>query len=368
MNKHQDFFSKSQTKTGFQSGVIRNPKQKSNTGLRIAMILCLIIGGAAAIYLYTNNLFNKPLEISSPELQTGYSIGSEVQVEGALKEENSDLISYTHSLTTSNNELFYLKSRQLSLNNYSNNLSGVFQILGKVESIINGIPLVEVNSIGIATTQATENASGTLQNQSVNNPGIYVAKAGLYFGQDFFDNFAFVGNAGENNNIVIKNLENGKITKINFFTCTTSGDSSCQELIKTFKNNSSKTTTNHDGTAFYRLTEVNSRFFQNNNRRGYFINDAEDSEVESIINLITLPNPDYIKQLVSLYGVKTCLGLDSGLNTITSHTLQKNNNGIQITMQGKGEKEFTCQALVDLTQSTKMKLIDLQTQEATTQT
>ena len=41
---------------------------------------------------------------------TGYSIASQIQEEGILKQDNSDLINYTHTLTTLSGEVFLLKS------------------------------------------------------------------------------------------------------------------------------------------------------------------------------------------------------------------------------------------------------------------
>ena len=90
-----------------------------------------------------------------------------------------------------------------------------------------------------------------------------MANAGLYFGQEFFDSFVFVGQAGENGKIEVKNLENDKVTKIEFFTCTNGGDTNCKELTRTFKDTSAQVSTTSNGDTFYKLGEVKTWYFQN---------------------------------------------------------------------------------------------------------
>lgn len=78
-----------------------------------------------------------------------------------------------------------------------------------------------------------------------------------------------------------------------------------------------------NGDTFFKLPEINSWYFQNGNWRGYFINDAEEAEVESIRNQILIPNAGIIKDIVSRYGVRTCLGNNEGTSSITAHQVQK---------------------------------------------
>lgn len=190
--------------------------------------------------------------------------------------------------------------------------------------------------------------------------GIYISKAGLYFSPSFLENYTFLGNPGENSQIQIQNLENNKITTIAFFNCSNSGDTNCQQLTQTFKANAVKTSTSINGDTFYTL-ENGSHFFQNNNRRGYFIHDADAQEVDKLKNLITLATPNLIAKAVSQHGINTCLGTDNGLNRITSHTTVKTADNLQITMQGSGEKLFTCQANLDLAKPDQLSFLDIKT-------
>ncbi len=361
MNKQQDFFSKQQSRWGFSGGVIRSPQQKSGNGMRIFLSLVLILGCLALGYYFIQNNTQQN-QISQIQSTTGggYTIGMQIDTVGTLKQDDSDLITYTHVFTSSDGKTYFLKSKTLPLNNYTSVSSGEFQVLGTLEAIYKNTPLVEVTSIVPIAAQNQQASTGQQEVQEeVKNPGIYVANAGLYFGQEFFDSFVFVGQAGENGKIEVKNLENDKVTKIEFFTCTNGGDTNCKELTRTFKDTSAQVSTTSNGDTFYKLGEVKTWYFQNWDTIWYFINNAEDEEVLKIKNLITIVSPEYVKQLVNLYWVKVCLGVDNGLNRIVSHTIKTSKSGTEASIQWAGEKNFTCQVSVDPTLPNKLKFIDL---------
>lgn len=356
----QDFFAKQQNKNGFSGGVIRHaqPKTHGNKIRAILLLAAIVLVGVG--YFYKNQLFTQKLP--TPVLETGYTIGTEIQEEGILSADG-DLFNFSHTLKTQSGQLFLLKSKTIALNNYSSALSWVFQIIGTVESFYQGLPLVEVSAIGTQTT--TENSLGSWSElpQESTNPGVYVSKAGLGFPAEFFDNYAFVGEAWTNGEISVKNLDNEKVTKIKFFSCTDSWDNNCKELTRTFGDTAAKKVTTLNGDTFFKLPEINSWYFQNGNWRGYFINDAEEAEVESIRNQILIPNAEIIKDIVSRYGIRTCLGNNEGTSSITTHQVQKTSEWLKLTMEWSGEKSFTCEALLDLSQPTQLKFIDIKIKE-----
>lgn len=159
--------------------------------------------------------------------------------------------------------------------------------------------------------------------------------------------------------ISIKNLDNEKITVIEYFNCSNQGDTNCKELTRTFKNTASRTSTTLNGDTFYKLPEVQSWYFQNGTQQGYFINNADDEEVEQIKNLIIITSPEWIKNIVNQYGVKTCLGNDSSNEKITSHTVNRTDEAVKITIEGKGNKNFSCEAVIDFNKATKLRFLDL---------
>lgn len=230
------------------------------------------------------------------------------------------------------------------------------QIVGTITALYQERPLIEVEVIGSQTAKELEQKE--LTSELIHPSGMYFAQAGLYFQPEFFEKYTFVGTPGENGEFIFQNLDTNTLTKLNFFTCTNLGDTNCQQLVSTFKGTAIKTSTNLDGDVFYTL-ETGSRFFQNNNWRGYFIHDAQSADVEQIKNLISLASPTLVARVVSQQGIKTCLGTDNGLNRIVSHTVKKTAQNLEITMQGTGEKDFTCQANLDLSKPTQLHFVDI---------
>ncbi len=354
----QDFFSRQQNKGTFSWGTIRQQPQKnknSHTGTRLTVILLIIL--IIAWILYKNNIFDQKIE--PVENESIYEIGSEIEVEGKLASD-WDILNYTHSLTTQNWEIYLLKSKTISLNNISN-LSWTYAIVWTIESLYNWKPLVEVSSIINNSQDETEWWEET--NIEDNTPqGTYIPEAWIGLTSEFFDNYALVDK--QNNwNIIVKNLDNNETTTINYFKCTDAGDTNCKQLTKTFENNAVKKITTINWDTFYKLPDVKSRYFQNNNRRGYFINNASDEEVEKIKDYIIIPNEEIIKGIVNRYWIKTCFWDDKVLNTIKSHTIEKVGNDILITIKWEWEKLFTCQATLDLSLPTKLNFVDIKVEE-----
>lgn len=352
---NQDFFSRQQNTNNFSSGTIRQTPRRSHTSW-IGLIIVVVIFLGSAGFFIKSVLFNQ--SVSNPNGEVQYSIGTAIEKDWILKGD-WDLITYTHSLTTSNGERFLLKSSTIPLNNYSTLPSKSLHIIWTVESYYQELPLVEVHNMGTQISWDNDEEENTL-GEDAENPWIYVEQMGIGFPAEFFDQYAFVGEPGKNEEISIKNLDTEKITTIKSFECTNYGENNCKELTRTFENSANKKVTTLNGDTFYKLAEIQSRYFQNGEWRGYFINDADDEEVEKIKNLIIIANPNLIKDVVNRYGVRTCLGKTATNETISSHQTTKTNEGLKITMIGKGTKNFSCEAMLDLAEPTKLKFIDIQ--------
>ena len=355
----QDFFSKQENKGTFSWGTIRQQPQKQSwwhATLWIVIILIIILWIAA--YFYKDKLFNQ--EYVEPAVENQYAIWNSIVEEGVLSAD-WDLLNYTHSLTNDQWDIFLLKSKSISLNNISD-LSWKFKIEGTVESLYWGYPLVEVIRIESTTVNEEGNVEILVDEGT---PWIFVANAWIGFPVDFYDNYAFVWEAWENGTISVKNLDNEKITTINFFNCTDAWDTNCKQLTRTFESNASKKITTLNWDIYYKLPDVKSWYFQNGNWRGYFINDADDEEVEKLKDFIIIPNSEIIKDIVTRYGVRVCLWSDQWLNTITSHTVEKTSEGLVLTMKWEGEKDFECKAVIDFSQATQLRFLDIKVVEKT---
>lgn len=353
----QDFFSRQQSKGTFSWGTIRQQPQKSkssNTWLRIVIILLIIL--IAAGIIYKNKIFDQNVE--PIEIENAFEIGTDITIEWGLSADG-DILNYTHTLTNEEWETYLLKSKTISLNNISN-LSWTFTIWWTIESLYNWKPLVEVHTI----TSKTSNTENWETEEVIEDTPqwTYISHAWLWFSQEFYDNYAFVWDDNKGN-ISIKNLDNNEITTINYFACTDAWDTNCKQLSKTFESNAEKKITTINWDTFYKLPEVKSWYFQNNNWRGYFINNASDEEVEKIKDYIIIPNLNSIKDIVNRYWLKVCFWNDQWINTIKSHTTSKVVNDILVTMKWEWEKLFTCEAVIDLSLPTKLDFVDIKIEE-----
>lgn len=349
----RDFFNKYH-ESNSNNSLIRNRQKNQNSKLVWIIGLIMIIVLAVFGYLWMQS---KPILLPTPSnVDTWYRLWDEISKEGTLIA-SGDIITYTHILETRDHEIFLLKSKTIPLNNYSSHLSGVFQIYGKIEAFQNNLPLVEVSTIWDLLTSETSQKTWENISQEI-LPGAYVADAGIYFTPAFFDSYTFVWEPG-NNKITVKNLENEKQTTIDFFHCTNQGNTDCNQLLKTFESNADQTVISNQGTKFIKLVEVNSRYFQNEDRWGYFINDADAEEIKQIKDLIVLPNKEMIKDIVNQYGTKVCVGTNNGLTTITSHSIRKTSKGISIDLKGEGDNLIDCVVELDLNRPEKLQFIDL---------
>lgn len=356
MQKKEDFFTKQENNKGFSSWVIRQPeKKKKASWIRGILILIALAVGA---YFYKDLLFTQNIRTTN-ESSSRRIIGSTIQEEGILRADG-DILTYTHTLTTKNGDKYLLKSKTVPINNYSNTYSGVLQIIGTLETIYQNLPLVEVEAIGTEVADLNgENGSWESHVSKEDSSIIYIKNIGLWFGSDFFEEYAFVGEAWQNWEITVKNLDTNISTTITSFACTKSWDTNCKELTRTFNATAVKKINTAHGNTFYKLPEIKSWYFQNGERWGYFINDSEDAEVEALSELIVIPNKDFIANLVNTYGLTTCLGEDAHLSTITSHEVKKTAQGLEVIITGKGEKNFSCQTIVDLSTPSQLVFQDV---------
>lgn len=60
--------------------------------------IVLIVSGISAYFFWEESI-NEFIRPEEQAATTGYAIASSIQQEGVLKEESSDLIAYTHTLT-----------------------------------------------------------------------------------------------------------------------------------------------------------------------------------------------------------------------------------------------------------------------------
>ena len=352
----QDFFSKQKvSNAAFSWGIIRQQNKKSNSSAWwIFLVIVLII--LWAWYYYKDVIFNQEIE---PEIQSEYVIWSIIEQEWTLTAD-WDLLNYTHTLTTAEGKKYLLKSKTIAMNNLDTSSTWTFYVVGSIESVFQELPLVEVTTI----TSLNKNEEVSPITEEISNQAVYVAKAWLGFTSNFYDYYAFVGNPWDNWEITVQNIDTLKTTTISYFNCSNEeGDKNCNQLTNAFNANAVRKVPSINWDMFYKLSEVQSWFFQNNNWWGYFINDSDDTEVDNIRNFIILPNNNIISDIVNRYGIRTCLWNDQWTYTITSHKANKTSDGIKVTINWKWDKDFECETLVDLSEPTWLKFVDIKVVE-----
>jgi len=259
---------------------------------------------------------------------SGLQIGQQIAIEGTLIA-NGDYINYTHSLETTSDGIFGLKSKTIDLNQYS----GTIAIEWTVEKDLgpggnSGMYIIEViNVIGnIAIT-------GDLAAEIVPS-GIYIEKAWLYLPEDFFANYTLL-NSGESNTVKVQKIGGTQTINIQYFTCKTSNaNENCKNLLSSFGSNNEKALTTSDNNTFYKLEWTNSRFFTNN-LYGYFINDIPAQDVEALTQYLMIPNIDYVKENIMNKVSSLCVEGNTILQTAEKSSLALEGNRIVAKFTGK---------------------------------
>jgi hypothetical protein len=83
----------------------------------------LIVVGIGGYFIWKNSRDISFTQTPETSETTGYTIDSQIQEEGILKQDNSDIINYTHTLTNLSGQVFLLKSSKIPLANYTNTLT-----------------------------------------------------------------------------------------------------------------------------------------------------------------------------------------------------------------------------------------------------
>lgn len=83
----------------------------------------LIVVGIGGYFVWKNSRDISFTQTPETAETTGYNIDSQIQEEGILKQDNSDIINYTHTLTNLSGQVFLLKSSKIPLANYTNTLT-----------------------------------------------------------------------------------------------------------------------------------------------------------------------------------------------------------------------------------------------------
>lgn len=281
--------------------------------------------------------------LESTALNSGFLLGEEVSVEGILTQDG-DFITHTHKLSTLTSGVFWLKSKTINLNQYSWTVLVEWLIDTQHQElfIIDVIKITAQIDSGMLMSWETE--TGTIVGQ-------YFPEIWLYFSPSFFDEYEIIST--DKNILQIKSLTSNSTIKIDYFLCKR-GDANrdCKQLSSTFTDSSEKSFTNQYGTTFYKLAEVSSWFFANQDLFGYFINNVPEQEVTKISSYITLPTSEYIKTMIQPKVSTLCKAGNIIMNEVKKTTLFIDQGKPAVTFAGIWEKwSAECTIILDLSLS-----------------
>lgn len=288
-----------------------------------------------------NEFFGFSLE--STALNSGFTLWEEVSVEWILTQDG-DFITHTHKLSTLTSGVFGLKSKTINLNQYS----WTILIEGIIDAQHQELFIIDVIKI---TSQIDSWAlmSGELETGTI--VGQYFSEMWLYLSPSFFDEYTIIST--DKNILEIKSLTSNTTIKIDYFLCK-KGDSNrdCKQLSSTFADSSEKTFTTQYGTTFYKLSEVSSWFFANQDLFGYFINNVPEQEVTKLSSYLILPSSEYIKTMIQPKVSTLCKAGNIVMNEVKKTTLFIDQGKPAVTFAGTWEKwSAECTIILDLSLS-----------------
>lgn len=283
--------------------------------------------------------------VESTALNSGLVLGEEVSFEGILTQDG-DFVTHTHKITTLTSWVFWLKSKTINLNQYS----WTVLIEWIVDTEHQGLFIVDVTKIIQQLDDAS--LSGIVETWTTVPVGQYFPELWLYLSEDFFSEYAVVSN--DKSSLQVKSLTSNTIVKIDYFSCKR-GDANrdCKQLSSTFADSNEKTFTTQYWTVFYKLAEVNSWFFANQDLFGYFINNAPEQEVIKLSSYLTLPTSDYVKNMIQPKASTLCKQGNIVMNEVKKTTIFLDQGKPTVTFAWIWEKwTVECTITLDLSLST----------------
>lgn len=225
---------------------------------------------------------------------------------------------YTHDFVDSNWTLFWLKSSDIDLYDYTGQVS----IKWTVVDILEKKPLIKV-------TEIIENqGKQDIQKLTANPSFSYFKNAGLWLDLSISQWFEVEQQWWE---IVLLDTQSENqiqtVLSIAPFQCTP-GDSlrDCETLKKNFYDLNSETFTSDSWITFFNLTETNTRLMFDNNERWYYVKPRDKDKLISFVDMIHFLDNETIKNELIEETLTTCKTLEHRLWDSSNVTLSMQND------------------------------------------
>lgn len=340
----------------------QNPQSmsKKTKSVSIPTLIISIITTVFVVIIIFNN-WDNILEIFGDnnsnienEMDIPFVVWEQVSLSWEISDD-WDLVNYTHILNLEDQIDLGLKSKTINLNNYDGN---VF-VEGIVEKIQHDVPVVEVDAIYSLDDIIEEEElveTWTLQETWDIKESKYMNFMWLYLNENFFDNYMLL-NEGEWNILKVKNLQTHYITNIDYFQCNSSSNQNCEELSNVFESTAVEKFTDSNWVKYYKQSEVNSRFVNNDNKYWYFINDSTDEELKKLSSLFVFVNQKYIEDEILENIDLVCWESGKALKEIDEYELSIENNQTYLDIYWD---DLYCKIQVDPLTKNWAKLISLE--------
>lgn len=303
----------------------------------LVTLLIAIVCTVFVTFIVYKNLDNIQWErgVQEKTNDDSFVVGEEMSAQWLLTNDG-DVVSYSHRLHTAEHGTIGLKSRLVDLNRYD----GQVEVHWKIDKVLGWIPIIEVDTI--LGKQKTEETTPS------DTQGIYVPQAGVFFPSVFLEKYEIV-NKQKVWEIKFKNKQSGQELSFSYFLCKKwDTNKDCAKLNTTFAQISEKSFVAKGETSFYKLQEVTTRFFSQNEHRGYFISNVPEQEVVAFIEHIQFPNKEFVQEVVVPYIDDICYNNQLQIQEIKKYELQRKGEQVYVNIQGTfGETNVDCVIEID---------------------
>ena len=328
---------------------VNKPKKRTVSVSTFIVSLIMVAALVSIIFFKWNDImwfFWAEGESDEEEVVQWLSVWDEVAFSWSIKAD-WDMENYTHSYISKEYWVVLLKSKNLILNNYSDNV--YFEWI--VERIYRDMPIVLVTTIYNLENDEEENTWDvveTWENDEIQWK--YLNNLWLYFGEDFFQKYSLV-NEWDWSFLKVKDLETNIIHSINYFKCNTVSESSenCTHLNNFYSNSSNTKLVDKYWVSYYKDPEVNSRFFSNDSLFGYKLNDEQEPFVRDLSTMMTIVNKNYVEKNVLSNIWSLCKVNHSSIETVEKSELSYKNSNFYYSIEwlDSAKNKINCELKVD---------------------
>lgn len=327
-------------------------RQRRRSRIWIWIILIILLLCIWGFFLW--KVFWAPANLDGADTgqEMEFSLGEDVYLKWELRAD-WDIITHTHTINDSEHWIISIKSDTINLYDYA----WFVEVSGIVEKFYQWEPIVKVYNLSWNLADIEDEDTNIVLDE---NSWVYILGAGIQFLPSFFDKYLLL-NEWENWEILIQNMDSGEEIALNYFRCNASDPNrNCKWLNETFANNSAQSFVTSEWDVYYKQSEVQSWFVANWDRWGVFINDVSDDVVYELKDLMKFANEKNMNEWIKSRAMRICQWSWEKLQNIKNSDITLKQEWLVVTVSWDGgEKQMTCQILVDFSMPTKWVLKSL---------